>query len=96
MSSYKIQGLRMNRAKDIGEEGIIISAAATFSGKRKASGVAFEDIESSMSDNSHIFCGMIFPDAAVVLMKGHIQAPMERILDAPMFADSLCKSGQIR
>jgi len=31
------QGLRMNRAEDISEEGIVISAAAAFSGKRKIS-----------------------------------------------------------
>ncbi len=86
----------MNRAKDISEEGIIISAAAAFSGKRKVSRVAFEDIESNMADDSHIFCGMIFPDTTVVLMEGHIQTPVERILNAPMFADCICKIGQIR
>ncbi len=86
----------MNRAEEISEEGIVISAAAAFSGKRKVSRVAFEDIESNMADDSHIFSGMIFPDTTVILMEGHIQTPMERILDAPMFADCVCKSGQIR
>ncbi len=86
----------MNRAEDISEEGIVISAATTFSGKRKVSRVVFEDVERNMADDSHIFCGMIFPDTTVVLMKGHIQAPMERILNAPMFANCICKSGQIR
>jgi len=86
----------MNRAEDVSEEGIVISTAAAFSGKGKVSRAAFEDIESNMAGDSHISCGMIFPDTAVVLMEGHIQAPMERILNAPMFADCLCKSGQIR
>ncbi len=90
------QGLRMNRAKEISEEGIVISAAAAFSGKRKISRVAFKDVERNMADDSHIFCGIIFTDTTVVLMKGHIQAPMERILNAPMFTDCICKSGQIR
>jgi len=85
----------MNKAEDISEEGIVISAAAAFSGKRKVNRVAFEDIESNMADDSHIFHGMILPDTAVILMEGHIQAPMERILDVPMLADSVCKSGQI-
>ncbi len=70
----------MNRAEDISEEGIVISAAPAFSGKGKISRVSFEDVERNMADDSHIFCGIIFPDTAVILMKGHIQAPMERIL----------------
>ncbi len=85
----------MNRAEDIREEGIVISATAAFSGKGKVNRIAFKDIERNMADNSHIFCGMIFPNTAVVFVEGHIQAPMERILDAPMFADCICKIGQI-
>jgi len=73
----------MNRAEDIREEGIVISAATAFSGKRKVSRVAFADDERDMADDSHIFCGMIFSDTTVVLMKGHIQAPMKRILNTP-------------
>jgi len=53
-------------------------ASAVFSGKRKASREVFEDAERNMADDSHIFCGMVFPDTAVVLLEGHIQAPMER------------------
>jgi len=86
----------MDRVEDSSEEGIVISAAAAFSGKRKVNRVVFEDIKSNMADDSHIFRGMILPDTAVILMEGHIQAPMERILDAPMFTDCICKSGQIR
>ncbi len=86
----------MNRAEDISEEGIVISTTAAFSGKGKVNRIAFEDIESNMADDSHIFCGMIFPNTAVVFVEGHIQAPMERILDALMFADCICKIGQIR
>jgi len=86
----------MNRAEDISEEGIVISAAAAFSGKRKISREAFENLERNMADDSHIFRGMIFPDTTVVLMKGDIQTLMERIPDAPMFADCICKSGRIR
>jgi len=58
----------MNRAEDISEEGIVIGTAVAFSGKRKISRVGFEDVERDMADDSHIFCGIIFPDTAVALV----------------------------
>ena len=63
----------MNRKQDISQESAVIRATTAFSGEGDVDGVIFEDIESNMSDNSHIFSGMIFPDTAVILMKGHIQ-----------------------
>jgi len=60
----------MNRAEDISEEDIVISATAAFSGKKKVNRIAFEDIESNMADDNHMFCGMIFPNMAVVLICG--------------------------
>ena len=62
----------MKRAKDIGKESIIIRTAAAFSGKGYIHRIVFEDIQGDMTNNSHILCGMIFTDAAVVLVECHV------------------------
>ena len=86
----------MNREQNISRESAVISAATAFSGKGDVGGVIFEDIASNMSNNGHIFSGMIFPDTAVILMKGPIQTPMEEVLNAPMFTYRICERRYIR
>ena len=73
----------MNRTQDISKKSIVIRTTAAFSGEGDIDRVIFEDIESNMSNNCHIFCGMLFSDTAIILMKGHIQTPMEGIFNVP-------------
>ncbi len=61
------QGLRMNRAHDIGKEVIIVGATAAFARKADFSRKVLQDIECDMAHYGHIFSGMVLSDAAVVL-----------------------------
>jgi len=46
-----------------------------------------EQIQGDMAQRHHIFRRMILADAATIFIKGHIERPMERILNMPMLAD---------
>ena len=71
----------MNAVHDLGEEVVVIGTTTAFAGKADLCGVVFEDIQRHMTHNSHILCRMVFPDPAVILSEGHIQAPMQRIFN---------------
>ena len=58
----------MNRSHDISKESIVISIATAFSDKGDVGRVIFENIERNMPNNCHIFCGMVFPNTAVILL----------------------------
>ncbi len=53
--SSLMQGLRMNRAHDIGEEVIIVGATTAFACKADFGREVFQDIECDMAHYGHIF-----------------------------------------
>ena len=46
-----------------------------------------EQIQGDMPQRHHIFRRMILADATTIFMKGHIERPMECMLNMPMLAD---------
>ena len=81
----------MNGTQNIREKSIIISAAATLSGKANLRGILPEDIQGNVTDDSHVFSRMIFAHSAVIFMKCHVKAPMKRTFNAPMGSGCLSK-----
>ena len=81
---YLDHGLRMNGAQDVGQESIVISTATAFSGNADLRGVLPEDIQGNVTDDGHVFSGMVFAHPAVIFMKGHVKTPMHGTFNAPM------------
>jgi len=46
-----------------------------------------EQIQGDMPQRHHIFRRMILADAATIVIQGHIERPMERLLTMPGLAD---------
>lgn len=54
-------------------------------------GVIFEHIEGYVAEDSHIFCGISYPDSASILSKANIQRPVDGVLHGPMPTDGAGK-----
>ena len=48
-----------------------------------------------MTHDSHVFCGMVFADTAVIFFERHIQTPVQRVLYSPMSANGTGKDFDI-
>ena len=79
-----MHGSRMNRKQDFLKISIIISAASSSSGDRKFIIHIFQHIQNDVSDDSEVFGRMILSHSRMVFAESNVQAPMERVFNAPM------------
>ena len=53
--------------------------------------VVFEQAQGGAAQAAEVGIGVAFPDAALVLLEGDVQLPVQSVLDGPMVADGLGK-----
>ncbi len=75
----------MNGAHDLSEKALVIGTTAAFARQADLCWEILQDIEGDMTHYGHILGGMVFAYAAVVLPERHIQTPVQRIFNTPMF-----------
>jgi len=54
------------------------------------------EIEADGSNHGPVYGCIVFSDATLIFIKGHIQCPVQPILYAPMFADRVRDTSSIR
>ena len=64
-----VPDLCTNRSQDIRKKSIMIRTVTAFSCKNNLGGIIFKDIECDMTNNSHVFDGMLFSDSTVIFPK---------------------------
>ncbi len=58
-------------------------------------GFLLEQIERHMAQHHKVLLAMVFAHAARILLKGHVEHPMQAIFDAPMAPHSCAKGSRI-
>lgn len=51
--------------------------------------ILFEQVQSDVAENGEVFGAMILAQAVMILLKGHVEYPMQAIFDAPVAAFTL-------
>ena len=74
-------------ADDASGEGVGPSGAFAFSGDGEFGSCGSEQGEGEFSQNCQVFRAVILAVSGAVLVEGHIQHPMQGVLDGPVGAD---------
>ena len=75
--------------KEFKEETIIESSLEALAFNTQVSRMLFDEVQSDMTKNREVLCTVAGTHPSTVLVKGHIQGPVQVVLNGPMGPDRL-------